>query len=85
MIPNRKKKQTNKEIKTPSACENNLACLNAINHNIMFKPICPPTHYPAVTNPFCLPVPQSQTFKTHHTFVGVDNVVDFLLFSLFVF
>lgn len=52
MISNRKKKQTNKEIKTPSACENNLACLNAINHNIMFKPICPPTHYPAVTNPF---------------------------------
>lgn len=30
---------------------------------------------------FCLPVPQSQTFKTHHTFVGVVNVVDFLLVS----
>ena len=62
MIPNRKKKQTNEEIKTPSACENNLVCLNAINHNIMFKPIFPPTHYPAVTKPFLFASPSKSKF-----------------------
>lgn len=85
MIPNRKKKQTNKKLKhrqpvriilhvstqsITTLCLNRFARLHIIRHSL--------TH-------FCLPVPQGQIFKIHHMFVGVVNVVDFLLVSLFVF
>ena len=84
MIPNRKKKQTNKEIKTPSACENNLNQTQSITTLCLNRFARPHIIRQSLTH-FCLPVPQGQTFKTHHMFVGVVNVVDFLLVSLFVF
>ena len=81
MIPNRKKKQTNEEIKIRiilyvSTQSITTLCLNRFSRPHIIRQ--------SLTR-FCLPVPQSQSFKTHHTFVGVVNVVDFLLVSLFVF